>query len=105
MKKSDLMMKIIVAFFLVLPLCQAKMCAQIVSPGTGITFTFNDLVYDPSGAVTSSQPGFYEVHQNLTLAANGVLLLAALSVLGATLTLPGLSGIALTIGMAVDANI
>ena len=75
MKKSDLMMKIIVAFFLVLPLCQAKMCAQIVSPGTGITFTFNDLVYDPSGAVTSSQPGFYEVHQNLTLAANDTLLL------------------------------
>ncbi|MBQ7412731.1 MAG: protein translocase subunit SecD [Alphaproteobacteria bacterium] len=42
---------------------------------------------------------------DLTLLANGVLLLAALSLLNATLTLPGLAGVALTIGMAVDANI
>ena len=57
--------------------CYAITYAQIVSPGTGITLTFNDLVYDPSGAVTSSQPGVYEVHQNLTLAANDTLLLDA----------------------------
>ena len=77
MKKTDLMMKIIVAFFMVLSLCQTKMCAQIVSPGTGITLTFSDLVYDPSGAVTSSQPGVYSVHQNLTLSANDTLILDA----------------------------
>ena len=40
-----------------------------------------------------------------TLAINVVLVLAALVGLEATLTLPGIAGIALTIGMAVDANI
>ena len=42
---------------------------------------------------------------NISLAANIVLLLGALSGLGATLTLPGIAGIILTIGMAVDANV
>ncbi len=40
-----------------------------------------------------------------SLAFNIVLLLGALSGLGATLTLPGIAGIILTIGMAVDANV
>jgi preprotein translocase subunit SecD len=39
------------------------------------------------------------------LAANVVLLIAALSTLQATLTLPGIAGIVLTMGMAVDANV
>ena len=39
------------------------------------------------------------------LSANLVLILAVLSVLGATLTLPGIAGIVLTTGMAVDANV
>lgn len=39
------------------------------------------------------------------LALNVVLIFGALSVLGATLTLPGIAGIVLAIGMAVDANI
>src|SRR5690625_1758212 len=42
---------------------------------------------------------------NLALAANLVLVVALLSILGATLTLPGIAGIVLTIGMAVDANV
>jgi preprotein translocase subunit SecD len=42
---------------------------------------------------------------NIALVMNIVLLLAALAVLGARLTLPGLAGIALTVGMAVDANV
>jgi preprotein translocase subunit SecD len=42
---------------------------------------------------------------NVALAANLVLLLAVMSVLGATLTLPGIAGIVLTVGMAVDANV
>jgi preprotein translocase subunit SecD len=42
---------------------------------------------------------------DIALAFNLVLLFAALSLLGATLTLPGIAGIALTIGMAVDANV
>ena len=40
-----------------------------------------------------------------TLVLNGVLMLACLSLFGATLTLPGLAGLALTIGMAVDSNV
>lgn len=39
------------------------------------------------------------------LAINVVLLIAVLSVLQATLTLPGIAGIALTVGMAIDANV
>ncbi|MEM9301643.1 MAG: protein translocase subunit SecD [Pseudomonadota bacterium] len=42
---------------------------------------------------------------NLALAANVVLITALLSLLGATLTLPGIAGIVLTVGMAVDANV
>jgi preprotein translocase subunit SecD len=42
---------------------------------------------------------------NLALIANLVLLVAIMSVLGATLTLPGIAGIVLTVGMAVDANV
>jgi preprotein translocase subunit SecD len=42
---------------------------------------------------------------NLALAANVVLIVAVMSVLGATLTLPGIAGIVLTMGMAVDANV
>ena len=41
----------------------------------------------------------------VSLVFNIVFLLAALSILNATLTLPGIAGIALTIGMAVDANV
>ncbi|HET9663907.1 MAG TPA: protein translocase subunit SecD, partial [Burkholderiales bacterium] len=41
----------------------------------------------------------------LALAANVLFLVALLSMLQATLTLPGMAGIALTIGMAIDANV
>ncbi|WP_292759128.1 protein translocase subunit SecD [Methylophaga sp. UBA2689] len=42
---------------------------------------------------------------NLALAANLVLIVALLSMLQATLTMPGIAGIVLTVGMAVDANV
>jgi preprotein translocase subunit SecD len=42
---------------------------------------------------------------NLALTLNLVLLIAILSLLQATLTLPGIAGIVLTVGMAVDANV
>ena len=42
---------------------------------------------------------------NLALAANLILIVALLSMLQATLTLPGIAGIVLTVGMAVDANV
>jgi len=41
----------------------------------------------------------------VALTANLVLLVAVMSLLGATLTLPGIAGIVLTVGMAVDANV
>ena len=42
---------------------------------------------------------------NVALALNLILLVALLSILQATLTLPGIAGIVLTVGMAVDANV
>ena len=42
---------------------------------------------------------------NIALTMNLVLLVAVMSVLGATLSLPGIAGIVLTVGMAVDANV
>jgi preprotein translocase subunit SecD len=42
---------------------------------------------------------------NLALAMNLILIVALLSMLQATLTLPGIAGIVLTVGMAVDANV
>ena len=42
---------------------------------------------------------------NLALALNLVMIVAVLSLLQATLTLPGVAGIVLTVGMAVDANV
>jgi len=41
----------------------------------------------------------------VALSINLVLLVAVMSILGATLTLPGIAGIVLTVGMAVDANV
>ena len=47
----------------------------------------------------------FGVVANIALAFNVVLIIAVLSLLGATLTLPGIAGIVLTVGMAVDANV
>lgn len=48
---------------------------------------------------------FFGVVANIALVLNLILLCALLSVIGATLTLPGIAGIVLTVGMAVDANV
>lgn len=42
---------------------------------------------------------------NIALLSNVVFIVAMLSILGASLTLPGIAGIVLTVGMAVDANV
>lgn len=68
--------------------------------------------------VTATQVGFvlvlifmilvykgFGVFAGIALTFNLVLLLALMSLLGATLTLPGIAGIVLTLGMAVDANV
>lgn len=49
--------------------------------------------------------GLFGVFANIALILNVMLIMALLSVVGATLTLPGIAGIVLTIGMAVDANV
>ncbi len=49
--------------------------------------------------------GLFGVFADVALTLTVVLLLAALTLFGATLTLPGIAGIVLTMGMAVDANV
>ncbi|MBE6454455.1 MAG: protein translocase subunit SecD [Alphaproteobacteria bacterium] len=49
--------------------------------------------------------GLFGVFTTIAVFTNLVLLLGILSAMGATLTLPGIAGIILTIGMAVDANV
>ena len=49
--------------------------------------------------------GLVGVFANVALCTNLVLILGMLSLLQATLTLPGIAGIVLTVGMAVDANV
>ena len=49
--------------------------------------------------------GLFGLFANIALIFNLILTFAALSLLNATLTLPGIAGIMLTLGMSVDANI
>ncbi|HEY1504682.1 MAG TPA: protein translocase subunit SecD [Stellaceae bacterium] len=49
--------------------------------------------------------GLFGVFADIALFFNLCIMMAALTLLGATLTLPGIAGIALTMGMAVDANV
>lgn len=62
--------------------------------GSALVFFFAAFYYRVSGLVAC-----------VALALNGLLVMALLSMAGATLTLPGICGLALTIGMAVDSNI
>ncbi|MEH6829669.1 MAG: protein translocase subunit SecD [Sulfitobacter sp.] len=49
--------------------------------------------------------GLFGIFANIALIINVALLFGLLSLIGATLTLPGIAGIVLTVGMAVDANV
>ena len=62
--------------------------------GASLVISFMLLWYRKAGMVA-----------NIALGLNVLMVLAILSLFGATLTLPGIAGIALTVGMAVDANI
>ena len=62
--------------------------------GSVCVFLFMFLYYRKSGVVAVG-----------TLLLNVILMVSALAGFGATLTLPGLAGLALTVGMAVDANV
>lgn len=65
-----------------------------VEVGMGLVIAFMALYYGVMGMIA-----------NVALLLNLVLIVAVLSLLGATLTLPGIAGIVLTMGMAVDANV
>jgi preprotein translocase subunit SecD len=49
--------------------------------------------------------GLFGIFADIALFFNLAIMMACLTMLGATLTLPGIAGIALTMGMAVDANV
>ena len=49
--------------------------------------------------------GTFGVFANIALLVNLAIIIAVLALLGGTLTLPGIAGIILTIGMSVDANV
>ena len=56
-------------------------------------------------AFMAASYGLFGIFANIALLVNLCLIFGTLSVIGATLTLPGIAGIVLTIGMAVDANV
>ena len=56
-------------------------------------------------AFMAASYGLFGIFANIALLVNLFLIFGLLSVVGATLTLPGIAGIVLTIGMAVDANV
>jgi preprotein translocase subunit SecD len=71
---------------------QASMIALI--SGFALVFVFMIIYYRQAGIVA-----------NIALIANIFIIIAVMAMFGATLTLPGMAGIVLTIGMAVDANV
>ena len=62
--------------------------------GLAAVLAFMVLYYRASGLIA-----------DVALVLNGLLVLAIMSMLGSTLTLPGIAGFVLTLGMAVDANV
>jgi len=62
--------------------------------GLGLVLLFMLFYYRGSGLVA-----------DVALALNGLLVLAIMAMIGTTLTLPGIAGFVLTLGMAVDANV
>ena len=62
--------------------------------GLGIVFIFMLIYYKASGGIA-----------NFALIWNIILILAVLASLGATLTLPGIAGLILTVGMCIDSNV
>jgi len=71
---------------------KASMVALI--GGFGLVVIFMIVYYRVAGVIA-----------NIALVANILIILAVMSLFGATLTLPGMAGIVLTVGMAVDANV
>ncbi|HTO70409.1 MAG TPA: protein translocase subunit SecD [Myxococcota bacterium] len=62
--------------------------------GAGLVFLFMGIYYSVTG-----------MFANLALVVNVVILIGLMSSAGATMTLPGIAGVVLTVGMAVDSNV
>lgn len=71
-----------------------EMGVTSVQIGLGLVLVFMILYYRVFGVLA-----------NIALSLNLMMLIAVMSMLSATLTLPGIAGIVLTVGMAVDANV
>ena len=71
---------------------QASLIALV--SGFALVFVFMIVYYGKSGVIA-----------NIALVVNIFIIIAIMALFGATLTLPGMAGIVLTIGMAVDANV
>ncbi len=65
-----------------------------LASGFGLVFFFMIFYYGYSGLIS-----------DIALVANLFIIIAVMALFGATLTLPGMAGIVLTVGMAVDANV
>ncbi|TLS73112.1 protein translocase subunit SecD [Aliarcobacter thereius] len=71
---------------------KASMVALV--SGTALIFLFMMFYYRRAGVIA-----------NIALIANIFIILAVMAIFGATLTLPGMAGIILTMGMAIDSNV
>ncbi|MBT9370348.1 protein translocase subunit SecDF [Rhizobium sp. CSW-27] len=83
---------------------------RTVGPGLGADSIRAGVVASIIGAVAVAGfmfafYGFFGLLANVALAVNIVMILAVLTLIGSTLTLPGIAGIVLTMGMAVDSNV
>ncbi|NDH02727.1 MAG: preprotein translocase subunit SecD [Marivivens sp.] len=91
----------------------ARAFGQYTSENVGAPFAIvldNEVISAPTirQAITGGSgiiSGSFSIEESTNLAVNVAMIFGALSVLGATLTLPGIAGIVLTMGMAVDANV
>jgi len=71
-----------------------KSASFALASGFILVFIFMIIYYKRAGVIS-----------NIALIANLFLILSVMAMFGATLTLPGMAGIVLTVGMAVDANV
>jgi preprotein translocase subunit SecD len=93
-----------------LPARLAVIEERTVGPGLGADSIAAGRIASLIGAVAVAvfmvlAYGLFGVFANLALIVNIILIFAVLTLLQATLTLPGIAGIVLTMGMAVDSNV
>lgn len=83
---------------------------RVVGPSLGIDSIKSGTIASVSGLIMITIfmvliYGFFGLIANFALLVNVAITISCLALLGATLTLPGIAGIVLTFGMAIDANV